>query len=40
MRNRLEAYQQEFGYKAIWSHEFSFPTWVENPAPILEAVRG
>jgi pyruvate,water dikinase len=37
---RLEPYQQEFGYKAIWSHEFSFPTWKENPAPILEAIRG
>ena len=40
LRDRLEAYQQEFGYKTIWSHEFSFPTWRENPAPILEAVRG
>jgi pyruvate,water dikinase len=40
LRERLEPYQQEFGYKAIWSHEFSFPTWRENPAPILEAVRG
>jgi pyruvate,water dikinase len=37
---RLAPYRQEFGYKAIWSHEFSFPTWRENPAPILEAVRG
>jgi pyruvate,water dikinase len=37
---RLEPYQREFGYKAIWSHEFAFPTWRENPAPILEAVRG
>jgi phosphohistidine swiveling domain-containing protein len=37
---KLEPYQQEFGYKAIWSHEFAFPTWKENPAPILEAVRG
>jgi phosphohistidine swiveling domain-containing protein len=37
---RLESYQREFGYKAIWSHEFAFPTWKENPAPILEAVRG
>lgn len=36
----LEPYQQEFGYKAIWSHEFMFPTWKENPAPIIEAVRG
>jgi phosphohistidine swiveling domain-containing protein len=40
VRERLEAYQQEFGYKAIWSHEFSFPTWKENPAPIVEAMRG
>jgi len=37
---RLEPYQQEFGYKAIWSHEFTFTTWKENPAPIIEAVRG
>jgi phosphohistidine swiveling domain-containing protein len=40
LRDRLEPYQQEFGYKSIWSHEFAFPTWRENPAPILEAVRG
>jgi len=40
VRERLEPYQQEFGYKAIWSHELSFPTWRENPAPIVEAVRG
>ena len=39
-RDRLEPYQREFGYKSIWSHEFSFVTWRENPAPILEAVRG
>jgi phosphohistidine swiveling domain-containing protein len=37
---RLTPYRQEFGYKAIWSHEFSFPTWMESPAPIVEAVRG
>jgi phosphohistidine swiveling domain-containing protein len=37
---RLEPYQQEFGYKAIWSHEFAFPTWKENPVPIIEVVRG
>jgi pyruvate,water dikinase len=33
-------YRSEFGYKSIWSHEFAFPTWVERPAPIIEAVRG
>src|SRR5947208_15914538 len=35
LEERLEPYQAEFGAKAIWSHEFSFPTWRENPAPIL-----
>ena len=40
IRQRLEPYQEEFGYKAIWSHEFVFPTWKENPAPVIEAVRG
>jgi pyruvate,water dikinase len=37
---RIEPYQQEFGYKAIWSHEFAFPTWKENPVPIIEVVHG
>jgi phosphohistidine swiveling domain-containing protein len=37
---RLGPHQQEFGYKAIWAHEFQYQTWKENPAPILEAVRG
>ena len=40
LQERLAPYQQDFGYKAIWSHEFVFPTWKENPAPIIEAVRG
>jgi phosphohistidine swiveling domain-containing protein len=37
---RLRPYQHEFGAKAIWSHEFVYPTWRENAAPIVEAVRG
>jgi phosphohistidine swiveling domain-containing protein len=37
---RLDPYRREFGNKAIWSHEFVFPTWRENPAPIVEAIRG
>ncbi len=36
----IEPYQQEFGYKAIWSHEFAYPTWKENSVPIIEMVRG
>ena len=37
---RLEPYQREFGYKAIWSHEFAFKLWCEDPAPIIEQLRG
>jgi pyruvate,water dikinase len=37
---RIEPYQEDFGYKSIWSHEFSFRTWKEDPAPIVEAARG
>ena len=40
VEDRLTPHQQAFGYKAIWSHEFVFKTWVEDPAPIIEAVRG
>ena len=37
---RVEPHQKAFGYKAIWSHEFAFKTWREDPAPMIEAVRG
>jgi phosphohistidine swiveling domain-containing protein len=37
---RLDPHRREFGNKAIWSHEFVYPTWRENPAPIVETVRG
>ena len=40
IEERIVPHQQAFGYKAIWSHEFAFRTWREDPAPILEAVRG
>jgi phosphohistidine swiveling domain-containing protein len=40
LSERLSPYRLEFGNKAIWSHEFVYPTWRENPAPILEALRG
>jgi phosphohistidine swiveling domain-containing protein len=40
IEQRIVAHQKEFGYKAIWSHEFAFKTWREDPAPIVEAIRG
>ena len=40
VEERVVAHQKAFGYKAIWSHEFAFKTWREDPAPMIEAVRG
>jgi phosphohistidine swiveling domain-containing protein len=38
--DRIVPYQKVFGFKSMWAHEFSFRTWRENPAPIIEAIRG
>jgi phosphohistidine swiveling domain-containing protein len=40
IEERVVPHQKSFGYKAIWSHEFAFKTWREDPAPMIEAVRG
>jgi phosphohistidine swiveling domain-containing protein len=40
LAERIEPYQRTFGYKSMWAHEFAFTTWRENPAPIVEAIRG
>ncbi len=40
LAERIEPYQQEFGYHAIWSHEFAYPTWKETKTPTIEALRG
>jgi pyruvate,water dikinase len=36
---RVEPYQQEFGWHAVWSHEFIFPTFREQMEPVLQLVR-
>ena len=35
----IESYQAVFGYKSMYAHEFSFKTWREDPAPVLESIR-
>ncbi len=37
---RMEPYQREFGWHAVWSHEFIYPTAREEMDPVLELVRG
>lgn len=37
---QLDEFSKEFGNKAIYSHEYIFPTWREDSTPFLEALRG
>jgi pyruvate,water dikinase len=37
---RIKPYQREFGWHAVWSHEFIFPTVFEKMEPVIELVRG
>ena len=38
-RARRVPYQREYGWHAVWSHEFVFPTFREQPEPVLQLVR-
>jgi pyruvate,water dikinase len=40
IEERLRPYQKEFGWHAVWSHEFVFPSRYEQPEPILETIKG
>jgi len=40
VKERVEPYQREFGWHAVWSHEVFFPTLVEDAHPVIELVRG
>ena len=40
LADEIDAYQAEYGFKSMWAHEFAFKTWREDPAPVVEAVRG
>jgi pyruvate,water dikinase len=37
---RIEPYQREFGWHAVWSHEFIFPTVREHMGPVLDLIAG
>ena len=36
----IDKYKTEYGNKSMWAHEYIYPTWRENPTPIVEALRG
>jgi phosphohistidine swiveling domain-containing protein len=36
---RVVPYQEEFGWHAVWSHEFIFPSFREDMVPVVQLVR-
>jgi phosphohistidine swiveling domain-containing protein len=39
-REKVDAYAREFGYKAIYAHEYTGKLAVEDPTPIIGEVKG
>lgn len=37
---KVKDYAREFGYKAVYPHEYVFKTYVEDDTPILEQIKG
>ncbi len=40
LAEKLRPYQREFGWHAVWSHEFIFPSRYEKAEPVLEVIKG
>ncbi len=40
LADRLAAYRREYGWRAVWSHEFIFPTFREQEEPVIDQIRG
>lgn len=36
---KLRSYLKQYGYKAIYAHEFAYPTWLEDPSPVIELIK-
>ncbi|MGA3217574.1 MAG: PEP-utilizing enzyme [Acidimicrobiales bacterium] len=39
LTERVQPYQREYGWHAVWSHEFVFPTLREHAEPVIDLVR-
>jgi phosphohistidine swiveling domain-containing protein len=40
LAEKLKPYQREFGWHAVWSHEFIFPSRYEKAEPVIEVIKG
>lgn len=35
----IQAYTEEYGWKPLWTHEYIYKLWIEDPTPIYEAIK-
>jgi len=40
LKERIDAYVSEYGWKPLWTHEYINKLWVEDPTPVYEAIKG
>jgi phosphohistidine swiveling domain-containing protein len=38
--DRVQEYLKEYGYKPLYTHEYIYKLWVEDPAPCIETIKG
>ncbi len=37
---KVQAYLKEYGYKPLYTHEYIYKLWVEDPTPCVETIKG
>lgn len=40
LKEKLDAYINEYGWKPLWTHEYIYKLWIEDPTPVFEAIKG
>ena len=40
IKEKIVAYTEEYGWKPLWTHEYIYKLWIEDPTPIYEAIKG
>ncbi|GAB4482174.1 MAG: hypothetical protein Kow0088_24960 [Anaerolineales bacterium] len=38
--DKVQAYLKEYGYKPLYTHEYIYKLWVEDPTPCVETIKG
>ncbi|MFB0920491.1 MAG: PEP-utilizing enzyme [Oscillospiraceae bacterium] len=39
LHDKIKAYTEEYGWKPLWTHEYIYKLWIEDPTPIYEAIK-